>query len=313
MNSDPQPVQVFTEAWLPGHDGTLFYTRTYGATNPRALVVFLHGFSEHIGRYEWVHCRCASKGVSVFAYDQRGYGRTALDLSHKSKGSAFGRTSLHAQIFDLEYWLKYLKREYPALPVYALANSMGGALALAFVTRPNSPPAEDTKTLLCGIISSGTLLLQSIVSKPMRYIGGKLSAVVPYLVVDAVIPLEYHTRNEPMRNSLLTDPFVLQKGSFKSLADMLNVGAEIWHTDYKNLPPKLPILFLHGTEDKITSFDAAKQFIDKIDAEDKQFIPFNGAYHELCHEPNGVKERAVDECISWILARVHPLSAQRAE
>ncbi|KAI0353770.1 lysophospholipase [Trametes cingulata] len=285
----------------------LFYTRTYEAANPRALAVFLHGFSEHIGRYEWVHHQCANKGVSVFAYDQRGYGRTALDASHKSKGSAFGKTSLHAQLVDLEYWLRYLKRQYPTMPIFALANSMGGALVLAFVTRTSPPPAEDAKSLLSGVVSSGTLLLQQIVSKPMRYIGGKLSTVVPYLVVDAIIPLDYHTRNEDMKNSLKTDPYALEKGSFKGLADMLNVGSKIWHTDYKYWPRQLPILLVHGTEDKITCFASAQSFIEKIDAEDKQFLAFTGAYHELFHEPDGVKEKVVDECVSWILAHVPSL------
>lgn len=115
---------TFTEAWLPGHDSINFYTRTYAAESPRAVVIFVHGFSEHVGRYEWAHSVCAMNGLTVFAYDQRGYGRTALDRAHKSKGSAFGKTSLHDGLLDFEWWLRHLKREYPDLPLFALGNSM---------------------------------------------------------------------------------------------------------------------------------------------------------------------------------------------
>lgn len=117
--------QAFTEAWLPGHDGIKFYTRTYASrASPRAVVIFVHGFSEHIGRYEWAHSMCADSGITLFAYDQRGYGRTALDRAHRSKGSTFGKTSLDDGLLDLEWWLRYLKKQYPDLPLFALGNSM---------------------------------------------------------------------------------------------------------------------------------------------------------------------------------------------
>ena len=115
---------TFTETWLPGYDGIQFYTRTYAASSPRAVLLFVHGFSEHIGRYEWAHSLCASKGVTVFAFDQRGFGRTALDTAHKSKKSAFGKTNLHDQLSDIEFWLKHLKNEYPNLPVFTMGHSM---------------------------------------------------------------------------------------------------------------------------------------------------------------------------------------------
>ena len=77
----------YTEAWLPGHDGIKFYTRTYAAANPQAAVIFMHGFAEYIGRYEWAHGIYASRGITVFAFDQRGFGLSALDHQHKSKES----------------------------------------------------------------------------------------------------------------------------------------------------------------------------------------------------------------------------------
>ena len=80
---------AYTDEWHAGYDGTRFYTRTYApAVGPaQAAVLFVHGFVEHCGRYEWAHGAFAARGAAVFTYDQRGFGRTALDREHRSRGS----------------------------------------------------------------------------------------------------------------------------------------------------------------------------------------------------------------------------------
>jgi acylglycerol lipase len=40
----------YTEEWI-ANGNTKFYTRIYSVPNPKAAVVFIHGFIEHIGRY----------------------------------------------------------------------------------------------------------------------------------------------------------------------------------------------------------------------------------------------------------------------
>lgn len=118
---------AYTEAWLPGYDGLQFYTRTYAAPTPRAVLLFVHGFTEHIGRYEWAHGVYAWRSVTVFAYDQRGFGRTALDGAHRSKQSAYGKTSWREQLADIEWWVKHLKKEHPNVPLFLMGHSMVSA------------------------------------------------------------------------------------------------------------------------------------------------------------------------------------------
>ena len=124
--SDP----AFTEAWLPGPGGTHFYTRTYPSSSPpRAVLLFVHGFAEHVGRYEWAHSVYASRGITVFAYDQRGFGRTALDKSPKNKhagNGGYGRTSWRAQLGDMEWWVRHVRKEFPDTPVFLMGHSMVG-------------------------------------------------------------------------------------------------------------------------------------------------------------------------------------------
>ena len=79
----------YTEEWIANGD-TKFYTRIYSVPDPKAAVVFVHGFIEHIGRYvslllpaqgsalttfysyEHVIPRFAEAGISALGFDQRG-------------------------------------------------------------------------------------------------------------------------------------------------------------------------------------------------------------------------------------------------
>ena len=113
----------FTESWLCGPKDCQLYTRTYKADQPKAVVVFVHGFNEHIGRYEHVHSVFKDRGITVFCYDQRGFGKTALD-ENKSKDSTYGKTSWKDQAADIEWAVKYAHGEFGDLPTFLVGHSM---------------------------------------------------------------------------------------------------------------------------------------------------------------------------------------------
>ena len=105
---------LYEEAWLPGPGGLYFYTRTYRpppSTRPKAIYVFIHGFADHSTRHERDHLMIAANGFIVFTYDQRGFGRTALD-GEQTRRSAhvmvkYGRTSARNVFEDTAWWVRY--------------------------------------------------------------------------------------------------------------------------------------------------------------------------------------------------------------
>ena len=125
----------FIEAWLAGADGHQFYTRTYPATYPKAVVLYVHGFAEHIGRYEHVFVQYPPRGITIFAFDQRGFGRTVLDLGHKSKDSTYGKTNWHLQLRDIEFFARYLAKEFPDVPLFLMGHSM--VRSISDMTQPS--------------------------------------------------------------------------------------------------------------------------------------------------------------------------------
>lgn len=83
---------TYLDAWLSGPDDTRLYTQTYTPpTPPVAMLVFVHGAAEHCGRYTHTHTSLSAEhGVAVFTYDQRGFGKTALDVQNRTPGAAYG-------------------------------------------------------------------------------------------------------------------------------------------------------------------------------------------------------------------------------
>lgn len=120
----PMTSVTFEESWLSGPAGTKFYARTYKADQPKALLIFVHGFAEHVGRYDHVHVKYPEKDITVFTYDARGFGKTALDMANKSKDSSYGKTNWKNQFGDIEWAIEHARKEVPGVPTFLMGHSM---------------------------------------------------------------------------------------------------------------------------------------------------------------------------------------------
>src|SRR5258708_10260139 len=92
------------EAWIVGPQSTAFYTQLWtptGGKPTRAHLIYVHGFGEHLGRYDDIFPKWGASGISIFAYDQRVFGKTALDDEHRSPTSSWCRSCWEDQMEDL--------------------------------------------------------------------------------------------------------------------------------------------------------------------------------------------------------------------
>ena len=95
-----------TKTWTP--EGT-----------PTAAVLVVHGFAEHVGRYEHVAAKLTEAGYLVHAYDLRGHGRSSGTRGHME--------SLDGLLADLGVAHGDLAAAHPDLPIVLLGHSIGGA------------------------------------------------------------------------------------------------------------------------------------------------------------------------------------------
>lgn len=306
MSSNPT---AYTEAWLRGPADHPFYTRTYlppDSSAPRAAVLFIHGFAEHVGRHEHAHRVWAQRGLAVVTFDQRGFGRTALSKHEGWRGETYGKTSHREQIEDIEWFVRYVGKRWEGTPVFLAGQSMGGALALSFPTQARAPPDPSTTARLAGVLACSPLLRQTApVPRLMRRVGGAAANVLPWMAFPAVVPVEDLSHDSAMNEATDHDPLIRKQGTLRGLADMFNRGEDVVERGYRRWPRELPVLVIHGTADKVTSPQASQEFVEKLDASDKKLSLIEGGFHELTHEPDGVKERFWDECVKWILAHAN--------
>src|SRR5262245_5086694 len=109
-------------------DGTTLHELTWPASTPRGAVAIIHGYGEHIGRYDQVGKALAARGLTVRGIDFRGHGQ-----SSGARG--------HIQRFD-EYLddLAALAARCPERPLFLLAHSMGGLVAAEYLLKHGSDP-----------------------------------------------------------------------------------------------------------------------------------------------------------------------------
>ncbi|KAF8314936.1 lysophospholipase [Clavulina sp. PMI_390] len=280
----------YTEAWIEGPNATAFYTRTYAPTDtPKAAIVFAHGFAEHIGRYEATFPEFSAKGISVFAFDQRGFGRTAWDEKNRSKSSKWAVTNWKDQRADIAFFLAREKdRIGKDVPLFLMGHSMGGAEALEFVCLPPSP--KESLPLLSGIIACSPLIRQTTpASKVVVWVASKAATLLPNMLIDTPINPNDLSRDPVANKAYIDDPMIKAKGSLRGLADMLLNGIALAEHHYKNYPSELPV--------------ASEQFYAAVEAKDKHLIIMPGGYHELVQEPE-LKAQFIEEVTSWIFKHV---------
>ena len=117
------------------NDGTELRTRRWrplGAGRPRAIVLIVHGFGEHSGRWEHVGDGLAAAGFEVASYDQRGFGG--------STGRRAWVDSWSTVHDDLEERLAAAADTAEGRPIALYGHSLGGLIALGYALGDRPKP-----------------------------------------------------------------------------------------------------------------------------------------------------------------------------
>ncbi|KAI9609375.1 hypothetical protein H4Q26_007329 [Puccinia striiformis f. sp. tritici PST-130] len=289
--------------WEEGPGGCSFFTKrwTPGGKESIAKLIFLHGFMEHISRYDHVFSRYAEAGIEVFAFDQRGFGETA------ARTKTQGQTSWPAGLKDADF---FVTREAAAdrcngRKVFLMGHSMGGGLAFAYTTR--SPPLQGLALITGGLVLSSPLIAQSpgvATAGPLIRLGSFVGAILPKLTVHVGVSAKDICRDPVIQERYSHDPLCAPIGTFKGVGDMILGGQQLLSYDYKQYSSSLPLLAVHGTGDKVTWHDATQKLVEKTSADDKTFKDFEGYYHEMHNEPGDDKIKEMDFIIQWVTSHL---------
>ncbi|MBM3525295.1 MAG: alpha/beta hydrolase, partial [Alphaproteobacteria bacterium] len=115
-----------TERFVASDGTTLPLRRWTPSETPRAVVLAIHGFGDHANAFAGPAPRWAARGIAIYAYDQRGFGR----------GPHFGRwAGTHNYVEDLREAFALIRARHAGVPVFVLGESMGGAVVMTAASR----------------------------------------------------------------------------------------------------------------------------------------------------------------------------------
>jgi len=262
-------LKIFVRSWAP-------------ESSPRAAIIVCHGVNAHGGQYVWAAEQFVAAGFAVFALDLRGRGR--------SEGERFYVEDIADYVSDVANTIALAKSRHPGLPVYLLGHSAGGVVSATYVL--------DNQAQLAGFICESFAFQVPAPGFALAAIKG-ISHFAPRLPV-LKLKNEDFSRDPKAVEALNNDPLTAHEVQPAITVAALVRADERLHDDFPSIT--LPVLIMHGTDDKATVCRGSQFFYDTAGSKDKTLKLYEGHFHDLLNDIG--KEQAMADIQRWIVERL---------
>jgi alpha-beta hydrolase superfamily lysophospholipase len=268
----------FEDGVLVARDGIRLPLREWDAEEgaPKAVIIALHGMSDYSNAIDTPAKTWAKRGITTLAIDQRGFGN-APNPGLWAGGDVMRR--------DLDDFAAAAHERFPGMKIFALGESMGGAVVLSSLASPQ-PPAIDGAILVSPAVWSRAdmpalyriaLFMVAHVTPGIILTNSAASRVVKIMPSD----------NIPMLIALGKDPLFQKKTRADTLYGLVNLMGEA-----RGAPSRLnatpPILYLHGQKDQVIPPAPAEATIRDLGAR-AQVREYPNGYHMLLRDLDRAK------------------------
>ena len=273
---------AFTDTYMLARDGEKLLLRVWAPDRPKAVIVALHGMGDYSNFIALPAADWAKHGITTLAFDQRGFGASA------HPGLWAGGDVMRRDFADS---VAAARARYPDVPIYALGESMGGAVVLSAFARPD-PPKVDGIVLVAPAVWSRA-------DMPLTY------RVALWLAAHTFPGLEVSGRgvvhiwpsdNIPMLRAYAADPLVqkdTRADAVWGLADLMDEGR---HAP-ESLGPTPPILFLYGKNDQVIPAEPTQAVVKAL-GDRAEVHRYEHGYHMLLRDLDG--PTVWQDVASWI-------------
>ena len=262
----------------------LYYQSWLPANEPKAVLLVVHGLAEHSGRYMNLVNHFVPKGYAIYGFDQRGHGKSPGLRGYVERFSYF--------ISDLETFLGMVRGKHPDTRIFIVCHSIGGTIAAASAIHHQ----DDLDGL---ILSGATLKVGASVSPGLIMVARALSLLLPKMGLD-VIDASAISQDKSVVDAYVSDPLVY-RGKIRA-----RLGAELIKA-IQTLPRQmprisLPILIMHGSEDRLSDPEGSQMLYERVSSRDKTLKLYDGFYHEIFSEPG--REQVFADMETWLAAHI---------
>jgi acylglycerol lipase len=251
-------------------DGLRLPLRHWDAEHPRAVIVALHGMSDYSNAFDMPAEWWAGQGITTYAYDQRGFGKAP------HTGIWPGGEALREDLADC---VEAVRERNPGVPVFALGESMGGAVVLSALAGPN-PPRVDGVILVAPAVWS-----RDDMPIPYRVTLWLTAHTMPGLKLSGKGLKIWPSDNIEMLRKLSRDPLFQKQtraDAVWGLVDLMDAARKA--PDRLNATP--PILYLYGAKDQIIP-RAPTEAVARELGRRAEVHEYPGGYHMLLRDLDG--------------------------
>ncbi len=269
-------------AYFTGSGGLRLHYKCWDVATPRGAVIVAHGLGEHTGRYEELAQDLARAGLSTFALDHRGHGRSDGRRGHAR------RFIRYLQDFE-----KFRRRVFgamgPEVPIIFLGHSLGGLILLRYLQEYPGVPAAGA------VISAPLLGLPVDTPRWKEQLARFLYYAIPALPMSTRLPAEYLSHDPEVVEAYERDPLVHDRITPRAYGE---IQREIDIAFQKASQLELPMLFLVPSDDRLVRPDLMQRFASAIGGAQVRVETYSGLYHEVLNETT--RSSVIADVLGWI-------------
>ena len=286
QSGDARMTPVIGGEMLVAWDGAQLPLRCWEAQGkPRAVLVGLHGMSDYSNAFDMPGKVWAKQGISIIAYDQRGFGR------NPNLGVWAGADTMRADLNDA---MAAARIHYPGLAVYALGESVGGAVVLTALASENPPAVDGVILVAPAVWSRGDM---PILYRAALFLGAHLlpGMILSNTAAGRVVKIT-PSDNIPLLIALGKDPLFQKRTRTVTLYGLVNLMDEA-RTAPDRIKTAPSILFLYGANDQVIPAGPAQAVIAGLGTK-ATVRKYAHGYHMLLRDLEG---EVVDKGVAdWV-------------
>ena len=267
-----------------GAGATLHWYRWLPKDEPRAIILLVHGYAEHLGRYDHVAAALNAQGFGVYALDHWGHG--------KSDGLPGFVPAFSAFTDGVEVLLNAVEEAHPGIPLFLIGHSMGGLIATLHLITHQSHYAG-------AILSGPAIMAAQEPSRFMIWISRLLSRIAPRM---GVMQFDANgvSRDPQVVAAYRADPLVYGGKMSARLAREMFEAMAVARAGAGAIT--LPMLLLHGQEDSATAPQGSEYLHAHLGSKDNTLRLYPGLYHEVFNEPE--QREVLGDVTHWLEAHL---------
>jgi lysophospholipase len=273
---------------LATDDGLDLYWQSWQPPGePEGVLVFVHGLSEHSGRYLNPVRHFVARGWTCFGFDYRGHGRSPGPRVHIESFDEF--------LADLAEGHRLVRIRHPEHKIFLVGHSQGGLLSLLY--------AENNPDHLAGVVASSPFLGIHPDSKPSPILiaaSSFLSRVTPKMMFSKSVNPAFLSRDPKIEGSYVNDPLVSDRVSVRWATEAMTAQ----RTAIAEAPlMTVPTLVMQAGDDRLANPEATRSWVASAPAELVEYVEWDGYYHELFNEPLLDRRKVFDRMEQWLASR----------